>query len=284
MSESVYSKALQRAAAILGGTEKLREFLHVPKRALDKWIAGIEQPPVDIFLKAVDVVCAPVGPAPAVVQRSRELQREASALRVNARRTLKRSQRILAAVLGDRADPAVPDRSAMVDAFLAASYEPGEGRAMVEAALDAAMDACRASMGDVQLSDAGGLRIVAQRGFEQPFLDFFAWVKDESSACGLAFKQGVRVVVADVASHPVFAGKPAAAVMEEAHSRALQSTPLIAATGEVLGILSTHFDHPHVPSDAEFEALDQIARRAAFWLDGATVLSARDSRSIKTAG
>src|SRR5438034_10497171 len=57
MTPSVYAKALMRAAEMLGGRDRLREFLHVPMRALDKWLDGSEEQHLDIFLKAVDVIC-----------------------------------------------------------------------------------------------------------------------------------------------------------------------------------------------------------------------------------
>jgi hypothetical protein len=53
---SVRLQALRRAGQILGGPAPLRRYLRVSAFALTAWLAGAEQPPLDIFLKAVDVI------------------------------------------------------------------------------------------------------------------------------------------------------------------------------------------------------------------------------------
>jgi GAF domain-containing protein len=102
-----------------------------------------------------------------------------------------------------------------------------------------------------------------------PFLDFFSCV-DNEGACGTAAKLAERVVVSDVRSDPIFVGTDAAPVMERARVRAVQSTPLVGASGEILGVLSTHYAEPRELRAQEFEVLDRIAHRTAFWLDGGT--------------
>jgi hypothetical protein len=47
---------LRRACEILGGRPQLRKYLKVSAVSLGLWMAGTEPPPVDVFLKAVDVV------------------------------------------------------------------------------------------------------------------------------------------------------------------------------------------------------------------------------------
>lgn len=49
-------RALHRAREILGGTQQLRRYLRVSAFALAAWLAGSEQPPLDIFLKVIDVI------------------------------------------------------------------------------------------------------------------------------------------------------------------------------------------------------------------------------------
>ena len=49
-------QALRRAGEILGGPAQLRKYLRVSAFALAAWLGGSEQPPLDIFLKAVDVI------------------------------------------------------------------------------------------------------------------------------------------------------------------------------------------------------------------------------------
>jgi GAF domain-containing protein len=52
--------------------------------------------------------------------------------------------------------------------------------------------------------------------------------------------------------------------------RAVQSTPLIASSGVLLGMLSTHYGAPHAPDQDDLQDIDLIARRTAFWLEQST--------------
>src|SRR5262245_5711014 len=134
--------------------------------------------------------------------------------------------------------------------------------------LDQAITITAADMGNVQLVDAeGGLRITVQRGFKQPFLDFFSCVKVSESCCGLALRRGQRVVVDDVTTSPVFANRESQNAMLTAGARACQSTPLLSESGQVLGVLSTHFHAPTQPSDSALRQLDALAARAARFIE-----------------
>ena len=53
---TVHAKTLQRAAEIVGGEQQLALRLKVTPSHLALWIQGIELPPGDIFLQAVDLV------------------------------------------------------------------------------------------------------------------------------------------------------------------------------------------------------------------------------------
>jgi hypothetical protein len=63
MTASVYSRALRRAAELLGGREKLAKILQVPAVELDKWLAEREKPPRDVFLRVVDLILDETTPA-----------------------------------------------------------------------------------------------------------------------------------------------------------------------------------------------------------------------------
>ena len=130
--------------------------------------------------------------------------------------------------------------------------------------LDAGIEITAADMGNIQLlDDAGRLGIVAHRGFDAPFLEFFDEVHDGLAACGSALQKGERVIVEDVASSPVFAGTPALDAMLAAEARAVQSTPLVSRSGKVLGMFSTHYRRPQRPTERELRLLDLLARQAA---------------------
>jgi signal transduction histidine kinase/CheY-like chemotaxis protein len=108
---------------------------------------------------------------------------------------------------------------------------------------------------------------VASRGFDSPFLDFFNTVHEGEAACGTAVQRGARVVVGDVTTSPVFVGTPALDVLLTAGVRAVQSTPLVCRSAQLLGVLSTHYRTPRVPTDRELHLLDVLVRQAADWVE-----------------
>jgi PAS domain S-box-containing protein len=140
----------------------------------------------------------------------------------------------------------------------------------LEKILDTAIDLSHAAKGNLQLFDksSDALVIAAQRGFSQKFLDFFASVRNETStACGVAMKSGERIVVEDVANNEIFATQPSREILLGENVRALQSTPLVSATGNLLGMISTHFARTHSPSERELRMFDLLARQTADYLE-----------------
>lgn len=59
MPTSIHAATLQRAADLLGGKAQLRAHLRVSMRELGSWLDGSAAPPLDAFLKAVDVISRP---------------------------------------------------------------------------------------------------------------------------------------------------------------------------------------------------------------------------------
>ena len=59
---TVYARTLHRACEVLGGLDALSRQLNVPAAALTRWIGGLEQPPLDKFLAAVDIVLLAADP------------------------------------------------------------------------------------------------------------------------------------------------------------------------------------------------------------------------------
>jgi GAF domain-containing protein len=223
MSVQEHSLLVQRAAAAVGGEDKLCLLLGVSWSDLHGWLDGGAAVPTPVFLKLVDLLER--APEPAV-------------------RTV--------------AHP-----------FFAPDYTPASPVELCESALDAALFAARTDLGNVQLLDAGGaLRIAAQRGFERPFLEFFDAVKGPESACGVALILGRQYAVADITTHAVFRGTEAGDVLLAAGARAVESTPIMSASGAPLGMLSVHHRCPGTPDDAVLALLARVARRAGTLLEG----------------
>jgi PAS domain S-box-containing protein len=140
----------------------------------------------------------------------------------------------------------------------------------LEAILDTAIALVGADKGNIQLLDSGSgtLRFAEHCGFGEPFLRFFTVVDaGEAAACATALRAKERVVVEDVTRSPVFAGQPSLRVLLDADVRAVQSTPLISSSGQVFGMISTHFRAPHRPSERDLRLLDLVARQAADYLE-----------------
>jgi len=113
--------------------------------------------------------------------------------------------------------------------------------------LDNVLSLAGADRGNVQLADpaSGALRIIAQHGFDEEFLDHFAVVDDSRSACGRAARLGAQLVISDVTTDPGF--RPHHEIAAASGFRAVQSTPLVDATGRLVGVISTHYPRPYVP-------------------------------------
>ena len=56
MTGGTKARVLRIAANILGGPRQLRSFLGVPSASLANWLAGIGEPPHEVFLKALQVI------------------------------------------------------------------------------------------------------------------------------------------------------------------------------------------------------------------------------------
>ena len=84
---------------------------------------------------------------------------------------------------------------------------------------------------------------------------------DDESACARAMRQGKQVTIEDVETDPAYV--PYREIAAAAGYRAVQSTPLVSRRGDLIGMLSTHFRQPHLPTDRELKMLDLYARQAA---------------------
>lgn len=145
---------------------------------------------------------------------------------------------------------------------LTAQTEPlqllADARAVVDEGLEDALSLMRADRGNVQIVDpiSGSLRIAAQAGFDDEFLEYFAIVNDDGSACGRAARRLAQTVVADVNTDPSFA--PHRGIAAASEFQAVQSTPLVDVRGHLVGVLSTHYRRPYRPPDADLELMKRF--------------------------
>ena len=134
----------------------------------------------------------------------------------------------------------------------------------LEDVLENVIAAAGADFGNIQVHDprTGTLRIIAQRGFRPEFLEHFGAVEGgDGSVCGRALGHAGRLSIEDVTLDPAF--EPHRAVAVAAGFRGVQSTPLVAHDGAILGMLSTHTREPRRPTERQERLLDLYARHVA---------------------
>ncbi|MCT2583480.1 STAS domain-containing protein [Actinophytocola gossypii] len=145
---------------------------------------------------------------------------------------------------------------------------PANLTVLLDEVLDAVLACSGAEAGDVQLVDPvrGALAIERQRGLPTSLLTFFEEVGTTGSPCAEAWRRRSSMVVADVASDPVY-DEDARAVLLDAGIRAVRSTPLLAPSGECVGVVSTHHREVGAVSvGAEPPELARIAAEAGAWI------------------
>jgi GAF domain-containing protein len=86
---------------------------------------------------------------------------------------------------------------------------------------------------------------VTSAGFGKEFLDHFAVVDDDRSACGRAASRGTQLIISDVITDRAF--EPHREVAAASGFRAVQSTPVVDKAGWAVGVVSTHYPRPYAP-------------------------------------
>ena len=183
--------------------------------------------------------------------------------------------RVLAARLVHRVQPLGPQAVQVLQETLRDSSAAPTLGALLEEVLDFALTLLHAERGNVQLADpaTGELRIAAQRGFGPEFMEYFAAVTDDGSACGRAARQHAQVVISDVTTDPGFA--PHQEIALASGFRAVQSTPLVNRAGHLVGMLSTHYPRPTTPAREDLQIVSRfgtlVGENLSTLLNGAQV-------------
>src|SRR5262245_29282479 len=130
--------------------------------------------------------------------------------------------------------------------------------------VDTAIAVTGADFGNIHFIDpvSSALRMVAQRGFPQWWIDFWNSLPKGQGACGVSAERKERVIVEDVEQSPIFTGT----VLEmqcKVGVRTVQSTPLVSRSNEPIGMFSTHYKKPHRLDESTLRLLDLLARQAA---------------------
>jgi PAS domain S-box-containing protein len=110
----------------------------------------------------------------------------------------------------------------------------------------------------------GELWLMGHRGFDAQATERWEWVSSSAkTTCGEALRTRQRVAVADVRNCDFMSGSDDLEGYLSAGIHAVQSTPLVSRTGDLLGMVSSHWREPHDLSASELRGLDVLARLAA---------------------
>jgi PAS domain S-box-containing protein len=143
--------------------------------------------------------------------------------------------------------------------------------------VDAAIKLMSADMGSIQgfYPEESELRLLAWKGFHPYSVAYWERVHLKStSTCGTALSVGHRVMVPDVEEADLMARTADLHACRQSGIRALQTTPLVSRSGQLLGMISTHWRKPHQPTEHAFRLLDELARQAADLIERSQVEAA----------
>ncbi|MGE5579291.1 MAG: ATP-binding protein [Bacillota bacterium] len=155
---------------------------------------------------------------------------------------------------------------------------------LASAILEAAVRITHAELGTIQLvdSEADALTIIAVYGFGSDFTESFRTVhRCNNTSCATAWRTGERVAIEDTETSPIMMGTPELEIYRRSGVRAVQSTPILSPTGEVLGMLSTHFREPVTFGAEALKMVDMLARLAGDVIDWRRLESARQEAQLK---
>ncbi|WP_165979431.1 hybrid sensor histidine kinase/response regulator [Paraburkholderia guartelaensis] len=108
------------------------------------------------------------------------------------------------------------------------------------------------------------LDLIAHCGFTLAAAEHWRVVHiDSTTSCGAAWARGARVIVPDAESWPEFAGTTDLDVFRATGIRSMQTTPLRARDGTLIGMLSTHWAVPWRPTEQQLQLFDILANQAA---------------------
>ncbi|WP_294255923.1 PAS domain-containing protein [uncultured Sphingomonas sp.] len=145
-------------------------------------------------------------------------------------------------------------------------------QSVYDAILTAATELMGSECASIQMLNASGdLDLLAHRGYDPRSAAYWQTVGATSgSTCGIALGTGQRVIVPDVEDSGLAEESGDLKAYRWTGMRAVQTTPLLSRSGKPLGMLSTHWKRPHMPSERDLKLFDVLARQAADGIERVT--------------
>jgi len=130
--------------------------------------------------------------------------------------------------------------------------------------LQQAIIICGTKAGTLQLINKKNntLEIASSFGLSPEFIEYFKVVTcDDGSVCGRALQKQETIFIEDLTTDKLFAKHLNLALQN--NIIAVRSTPLISSLGNVIGMISVHFNTPRKLSKNSIEEIDSFCRKAA---------------------
>lgn len=147
--------------------------------------------------------------------------------------------------------------------------DDGSGKTLSEKIVDAAVAIMRSEYASMQALEpqpgcVGELLLLAFRGFNPQAALFWRRVPaDSGSTCAVALRTSKRVIAPDVETCDFMRGTEDLTTYRNTGIRAVQSTPLLSRSGQIVGMISTHWKDVHMPTERDLRMFDVLARQAA---------------------
>lgn len=142
----------------------------------------------------------------------------------------------------------------------------GNPTAVYDRILDTAIGLASAHTASIQIfrPERNALELLASKGFHPVSAAHWKWIGfDSTTSCGLALTSGRRIIVPDTETCDFIAGTPHLEEFRRSEIRSMQSTPIISRAGELLGMISTHWNSPHQPPQHALRDLDVLGQKIA---------------------
>jgi GAF domain-containing protein len=139
-------------------------------------------------------------------------------------------------------------------------------QAIYEQLVNAASAIMHSEMATMQMlvPEKNELLLLASEGFDPQVIKHWEWVKiGAESSCGTALKKNKRVIITDIETSEYITSEENRAAHRLAGIRTAHSTPLITRSGILIGMISTHWNTVHEPTERELNLFDVLARQAA---------------------
>lgn len=242
-TRDVYQRTLVRACMVAGDEAALAKELGVPVERLVGWLLGDSALPIDVFLRAVDIV----------LERSKAQVRRNPTFpeRIPSERGISARASALAFIESQSGIIERLARGAPLETVLA----------LLVLAMESLSDGVLGSV--LLLGTDGRARHAAAPSLPASYLDAIDGLKigPAAGSCGTAMYLGRTVIVSDIATDPLWRSYRKVALKHGL--RACWSAPIVSPGGNVCGAFALYYRKPKVPGEQERQLVEVAAQLAS---------------------